>query len=142
MTTFACSFPECGRQVPAESASVPAIEAVRQAEGGRAISIADLSRHVLCQEHAAAARGLGRLRMFSLADTTRELERRVAERQKAKTFFARYAAPASLAPGKPQVRQVPVRDGQLAAALMKVGLAPGAKPNGAAVIVMPSPATA
>lgn len=92
MGMFACSFPGCGAKVSPAHAQVPAMAAIRQAEGRSCITSSDVARHAHCRLHAGIARRNG-LKMYSYLGTIQELERRVREREAAKTHFGRYAAP-------------------------------------------------
>ena len=57
MTTLSCNFPGCeAKDLKPETALVPAIKAIQQAENGRPVSPAILASHVFCQEHGALGR--------------------------------------------------------------------------------------
>lgn len=102
-TTLACTFTGCTHQVTAEKALVPAIQAIKQAEGGKNPSPADVAKHIYCEEHAQLARGAAQIRMYSYLETVQEIERRSKEKAEARAFFAKYAVPEAPKPqpGKP-----------------------------------------
>lgn len=91
-TLLSCVFPGCEVKSAPDKASVPELDAVRQAERKTALAAADLVRHVHCQVHANLARRSG-VKMFSYLGTVQEMERRVREREAAKSHFAQYAIP-------------------------------------------------
>ncbi len=144
-TTLTCNFPGCGREVKPETALVPKIEAIRQAEGGKPISTDTLAKHVFCEEHGALGRGFAG-GMFSYVKSVEHLEQRAKERTAAKSFFAKYGAPAPkqpAAPGKPAAKPEPAKNAmQLAFDRAKVTSAPAAKPATQKVVELPVAAAA
>jgi hypothetical protein len=133
-TTLTCNFPGCEtKDLKPETAMVPSIKAIRQAEGGKVVTPLMLAPHVLCADHAALGRGMGG-GMFSYVETVQQLERREADRGKAPAYFARYmpaVEPPKTKPGKPQAQPAPSKTA-MQIAFERGGLAPGAKPNGKA----------
>lgn len=139
-TTLTCNFPGCGREVKPETALVPKIEAIRQAEGGKPISSDTLAKHVFCEEHGALGRGFAG-GMFPYLKTVEHLEQRAKERTAAKSFFAKYGAPAPkqpAAPGKPTAKA------QLTKTAMQIALERGGvvKPATQKVVELPVAAAA
>jgi hypothetical protein len=123
MTTLACNFTGClQKELQPETALVPAIKAIQQAEGGRPVTPATLASHVFCPEHAALGRGTTG-GMFSYVETVKRLEQKAADRTAAKQFFAKYgeAPKKPVAPGKPAPRPNPGKNAmQLAFDRVKV----------------------
>jgi hypothetical protein len=152
-TTLSCKFPGCEmKDLKPETALVPAIKAIQQAEGGRPVTPAILANHVLCNEHGALGRGIAG-GMFSYTETVNQLERRMAERAQAKTFFAKYAEPPRKAeppkpvPAKPIARpqslatpRPPASKTAMQIAFEKGGVTSALKPNG--IAAEPKAATA
>jgi hypothetical protein len=138
--TLSCNFPGCeAKDLKPETALVPAIKAIQQAENGRPVTPAILASHVFCQEHGV----LGRAQaggMFSYTETVKRLEQRAAERTQAKTFFAKYGAPAQkpTAPGKPAAKPQPPKTA-MQIALEKGGVV---KPATQKVVVIETSAVA
>lgn len=122
--TLTCNFPGCGREVKPETALVPKIEAIRQAEGGKPISVETLARHVFCEEHGALGRSFAG-GMFPYLKTVEQLEARARDRATANQFFAKYGAPALGKPGAKQNRPNP-RSDVMKIALVNAGVAKAA----------------
>ena len=142
-TTLACTFMGCTHQVLAEKAMVPAIQAIKQAEGGKNPSPADVRKHIYCEEHAQLARGAAQIRMYSYLETVTEVKRRSKEKAEARTFFAKYAVSETPKPNPGQ----PVKNGNrngngakgniMQVALQKAGLQM-VKPKGEKVLAVAS----
>ena len=142
-TTLACTFTGCTHQVLAEKAMVPTIQAIKQAEGGKNPSPADVAKHIYCEEHVQIARNAAQMRMYSYLETVKEVERRSEEKAKARTFFAKYAVPEAQKPnpGKPvnngNQNGNRVKGNIMQAALQKAGLQV-VKPKGEKVLAVAS----
>ena len=80
-----CTFPSCKNRLEPNQAKVPAIEAIRNAIS-KPVTVADLAKFVLCGRHSHVARKEG-VQTYSYAGTAALLERRVAERETARTHF-------------------------------------------------------
>jgi hypothetical protein len=142
-TTLACTFMGCTHQVSAQKAMVPAIQAIKQAEGGKNPSPADVAKHIYCEEHAQIARSAVQIRMYSYLETVREVERRSKERAEARAFFAKYAVSEAPKPnpGKPVNNRNRngngTKDNVMRIALQKAGLQT-VKPKGEKVLAIAS----
>jgi hypothetical protein len=144
MTPLSCNFPGCeAKNLKPETALVPAIKAIQQAEGGRPVITAMLANHVFCNEHGTLGRGVTG-GMFSYVETVKQLERRLAERAEARTFFAKYTesrktelpkpVPAKpiASPQSPATPRPPAPKTAMQIAFEKGGATSVAKPNGIA----------
>jgi len=89
-TTLTCIFPGCTTTMDEARASIPSLSSIRKATG-KALTVEELPKHVLCKKHASLAQSEG-VKTFSYKGSVKELERRASERAKAGKFFQLYAA--------------------------------------------------
>lgn len=112
---FSCNFLGCEtKNLAPETALVPSIKAIRQAEDGRRVTPEILAKHAFCKDHAALGRAQAG-RMFSYLETVRQLEQHAAQlakdRATASQVFAKYGGvpKKTSAPGKPTAPSSPRR---------------------------------
>src|SRR3989344_4390677 len=87
-----CTFPNCCKaRLEPNRAMVPAMQAVRNANGGQPVTVADLAKFALCGRHGHMARKEG-VQVFSYTGTATLLERRAAERESARVHFLQLRA--------------------------------------------------
>ncbi|MBX4204841.1 MAG: hypothetical protein KW788_01470 [Candidatus Doudnabacteria bacterium] len=100
MSVLKCVVPNCGSRFSPDQAFVPELAAIRKVVK-RAISVAELTNHVLCSRHNHAAREQ-KIKTFRYLDTIKEIERRMETREKDAKFFSMYAAFEKVMPADPK----------------------------------------
>ena len=115
MEMLKCSFPGCNSKMQSEAANVPALSAIRNVTS-KVVTIEELAKHVLCNRHSRAARSAG-IKVFSYLGSVKQIEWRLAEREKAGKFFQLYGAfqragigrPKPESPKQPSLSRLPTR---------------------------------